>query len=258
VEYLMMTWERLRGRIVYEDADVLVLDKPPGVAVLGDNAADDLLALARAAGEDLRPVHRIDKVTSGVILLARTAPAHAALARQFNERAVDKTYLCVVTPGGLPERFGITLPLTTGRKNRVRVAAQREAIRQEGDTWLVDQQDVAPGDRVYPSETRATRLWEEEGRALLAVRPLTGRRHQIRVHLAWIGHPIVGDPLYMPKGEPRGRTLLHAWRLAFDAPDGSGRRIEVEAPLDAEFRAALPLSGVELDAILRHGGGTNA
>lgn len=250
-----VTWDDLRSRVVHEDDDTLVLDKPPGVAVVGDNVADDLLALARAAGEDLRPVHRIDKVTSGVILLAKTAAAHAALTRQFNERSVEKTYLCVVRPGGVPERGEIDLPLTTGRKNRVRVAGQREAIAFDDAASRWTMTEEVAGHRVYPSVTRFERLWESDKSALLAVQPESGRRHQIRVHLAWIGHPIAGDPLFSPKSERPGRTKLHAWRLAFDAPDGSGR-IDVEAPPDAGFREGLSLSDEEFDAILEPGNRT--
>jgi tRNA pseudouridine32 synthase/23S rRNA pseudouridine746 synthase/23S rRNA pseudouridine1911/1915/1917 synthase len=243
-------WDALRARIVYEDDSVLALDKPAGVAVVGDNAADDLLTLARAAGEELRPVHRIDKVTSGVILLAKTAAAHAALTRQFNDRTVEKSYLCVVRPGGLPERGEIDLPLTTGRKNRVRVAGQREAIAVDAAASRWSLAGKAAGERVYPAVTTFERLWQGDDLALLAVRPATGRRHQIRVHLAWIGHPIVGDPLFAAKGAASRRTLLHAWRLVFAAPDGSGRRIVVDAAPDAAFRAGLPLSEAELDAML--------
>jgi tRNA pseudouridine32 synthase/23S rRNA pseudouridine746 synthase/23S rRNA pseudouridine1911/1915/1917 synthase len=248
-------WRDIREqRVLREDDDVLVLDKPAGMAVLGDNTADDLLALARAAGEDLRPVHRIDKVTSGVVLLARNAAAHAALTRQFNERTVEKTYLCAVHPGGLPARGEIDLPLAAGRKNRVRVAGQREAIAfdAESSRWALVGDPA--GDRVYPATTRFARLWDSDDLALLAVWPLTGRRHQIRVHLAWIGYPIIGDPLFAAKGEAARRTLLHAWRLAFDAPDGSGRRIEVAASPDAEFQAALPLSDADFEAALASAG----
>ncbi len=248
-----VSWQARRADwTVFESADLLALNKPAGLAVVGDNAADDLLTLARAAGEDLRPVHRIDKVTSGVILLAKSAAAHADLARQFNERTVEKTYLCVVRPGGLPERGEIDLPLTTGRKNRVRVAGQREAIAFDAGASRWSLAGEATGSRVYPSLTRFERMWQSNEISLLAIQPESGRRHQIRVHLAWIGHPIVGDPLFAPKGEAVGRTLLHAWRLAFDAPDGSGR-IEVDASPDAEFRRGLPLSDEELAVILEPG-----
>lgn len=247
---MRVNWQTLRAqRVLFEDAGVLALNKPAGIAVVGDNTADDLLTLARAAGEDLRPVHRIDKVTSGVILLAKSAAAHAALTRQFNDRTVEKTYLCVVRGNGLPESGEIDLPLTTGRKNRVRVAGQREAITFDAGTNRWSIATAAAGDRVYPSVTRFERMWRGDDVALLAVQPLTGRRHQIRVHLAWIGSPIVGDPLFAPKEEAARRTLLHAWRIAFDAPHGSGR-IEVGVPPDQEFRAGLPLSETEFDAAL--------
>ncbi len=242
---------------VFESADLLALNKPAGLAVVGDNAADDLLALARAAGENLRPVHRIDTVTSGVILLAKTAAGHAALARQFNQRTVEKTYLCAVRSGDVPDCGEIDLPLTTGRKNRVRVADQREAIAFDASASRWSLSSEATGDRVYPSLTRFERLWQSDQIALLAVQPESGRRHQIRVHLAWIGHPIVGDPLFASKGEAAGRTLLHAWRLAFDAPDGTGR-ITVEASPDAEFRAALPVPNADFVALLASVNTTNS
>jgi tRNA pseudouridine32 synthase/23S rRNA pseudouridine746 synthase/23S rRNA pseudouridine1911/1915/1917 synthase len=245
------TWNDLRERYcVFEDDDLLALNKPPGLSVVGDNVADDILSLAQAAGEGLHPVHRIDKVTSGLILFARTAPAHAHLARLLNRHEVDKTYLAVVEGVGLPERGTIELPLSTGRKNRVRVAAQRDAIVHDRDTgrWRVEEASVASSGRIYPSTTRFHRLAEADGRTLLTVQPVTGRKHQIRVHLAWIGYPVVGDPLFAPKGAPSRRTLLHSWRLAFAAADG--RRVDIEAPADAEFRAAAPVPDEDLSAIL--------
>jgi tRNA pseudouridine32 synthase/23S rRNA pseudouridine746 synthase/23S rRNA pseudouridine1911/1915/1917 synthase len=241
VNNLAGRWRALRDRIViHEDTELLALNKPPGLSVLGDATENDILRIAREAGEELRPVHRIDKVTSGLVLLAQTEAAHAALTRQFNQQTVEKTYLCVVEGTGLPERGRIDLPLTTGRKNRVRVAAQREAIRRRDGEWFVSASDVRATGRVYPSETRFTVLWEGEGRTLLAVQPVTGRRHQIRVHLAWIGYPVAGDPLFAPKGAAPQRTLLHSWRLAFDAVDGSGRTT-IEAPPDAGFPETIPM-----------------
>jgi tRNA pseudouridine32 synthase / 23S rRNA pseudouridine746 synthase len=89
--------------------------------------------------------------------------------------------------------------------------------------------------RVYPSRTTFVRLWEDGQHTLLAVCPVTGRRHQIRVHLAWAGHPIEGDPLFGNTGG--GRTLLHSWRLGFGAAWADGARIEVEAPPGPDFWA---------------------
>jgi tRNA pseudouridine32 synthase / 23S rRNA pseudouridine746 synthase len=103
-----------------------------------------------------------------------------------------------------------------------------------------------PGDavfshvRVYPSCTTFVQVWGDGRHTLLAVCPVTGRRHQIRAHLAWIGHPIEGDPLF---GETSGRTLLHSWQLGFDAAWAGGARIEVEAPPGRDFWAPLGRCG---------------
>src|SRR5205807_5497078 len=120
----------------------------------------DLVALAREGGERLMPAHRIDRVTSGAVLLARTAGAHADLARQFRARAVEKAYLAITRPGGLPERGSIDLPLGPGRKGRVRVAAPRASIRldETAGRWSVAPSDVFAGPS-YPSRTAFTRLW---------------------------------------------------------------------------------------------------
>jgi tRNA pseudouridine32 synthase/23S rRNA pseudouridine746 synthase/23S rRNA pseudouridine1911/1915/1917 synthase len=163
--------------------------------------------------------------------------AHGGLTRQFNRRTVGKAYLALTRTAGLPVRGTIDLPLGVGRKNRVRVAAPREAIARDGDRWTVPAGAVRAGHPSYPSVTTFERLWEGAGHTLLAVRPETGRRHQIRVHLAWIGHPIAGDPLF--EKAPATRTCLHSWRLAFDASWADGRRIEVEAEPGADFWAPL-------------------
>ena len=233
---VVQTWswaELRRTRAVYEDEDVLVLDKPPGLAVVAEGASVDLAGLARAAGEWVMPAHRIDKVTSGALVLARTPAAHADLARQFNRRTVEKAYLAIARPGGLPEAGTIDLPLSAGRKGRVRVAAPRERIRTDGRSWTVDPADVLTAVRTYPSVTTFERLWEDDRNSVLVARPLTGRRHQIRVHLAWIGHAVEGDPLF-DAGEA-ARTCLHSWRIAFDAPRAGGGRMTVEAPPDEDF-----------------------
>jgi tRNA pseudouridine32 synthase/23S rRNA pseudouridine746 synthase/23S rRNA pseudouridine1911/1915/1917 synthase len=223
-------WAELRERVILEDDEILVLDKPVGVSVMGERHESDVVRMAEEAGERLFPVHRIDKVTSGVVLFAKDLGAHGGLTRQFNKRTVDKAYLAVTSPGGLPPAGRIDLPLSVGRKNRVRIAAPRESIVLKDDTWTVPAPAVFDQVPTYPSVTTFTVRAQTAERALLEARPLTGRRHQIRVHLAWIGHPIVGDPLF--EKAPAGRTYLHAWRLAFDH---RGSRLSVEAPAPAGF-----------------------
>jgi tRNA pseudouridine32 synthase / 23S rRNA pseudouridine746 synthase len=235
-------WARLReGRVVLADEAVLVLNKPAGISVTGERHETDLVRIAAGAGERLYPVHRIDKVTSGAVLLARELRWHGDLTRQFSKRAVAKCYLAIARPGGLPAAGTIDLPLSVGRKNRVRVAAQRDAIvaDEASGTWSVPPAEVYGHVRVYPSVTRFACLWQDSELALLAVWPVTGRRHQIRVHLAWIGHPVAGDPLFPAATTGLARTHLHSWRLAFTAAWRSGARLRVEAPPGEDFWAPL-------------------
>jgi tRNA pseudouridine32 synthase / 23S rRNA pseudouridine746 synthase len=235
-------WSGIRdGGVVFEDEAVLVLNKPAGVSVMGERHETDLVRLAAAAGEELFPVHRIDKVTSGAVLFAKQLRWHGPLTRQFAARTVGKTYLAITAPGGLPARGVIDLPLSTGRKSRVRVAAPRASIVADADrgTWSVPESEVFAHVRTYPSVTAFATVWQDGRHALLAVRPVTGRRHQIRVHLAWIGHPVEGDPLFGPADAPR--TLLHSWRLAFDAAWRDGSRVRAEAAPGPDFWA--PVAG---------------
>ena len=245
-------WAQIRaGTVLFEDDAALVLNKPAGLAVMGERHDTDLVRLAEEAGEKLYPAHRIDKVTSGALLLAKDLSLHGDLTRQFSRRTVDKVYLAITPTTGLPARGTIELPLSVGRKNRVRVAANRAAITFDPDRsrWSVPPDEQFQEVRTYPSTTTFLTVAGGEGHTLLAVCPVTGRRHQIRVHLAWIGHPIEGDPLFGRAGRDgaaTGRTLLHSWRLGFDAAWAGGRRIQVEAPPGADFWAALPGGAVPL------------
>jgi tRNA pseudouridine32 synthase/23S rRNA pseudouridine746 synthase len=194
-----------------------------------------------------------------VVLLAKEPWVHADLTRQFARRSVGKLYLAITrsaaAAGGLPPRGSIELPLSVGRKNRVRVAAPRAAIVADVDAsasvgrWSVPRGEVFAQVRTYPASTGFATLWADGRIALLAVRPVTGRRHQIRVHLAWIGHPVVGDPLFGgQRANPPGqaavvgageRTCLHSWQLAFDAPWADSARVRVEAPPGDDFWTPL-------------------
>jgi tRNA pseudouridine32 synthase / 23S rRNA pseudouridine746 synthase len=234
------TWADMRRhRVLVEDEDVLVLDKPPGLSVMGERHTDDIIDLATRSGEQLYPVHRIDKVTSGVILIAKSLAAHGPLTRQFALRSVAKGYLAVVDGAGLPLHWTVDLPLAVGRKNRVRIAAPRERLTFDEPTarWHVPAEDVLAGKPIYPAVTHVHRLAETAGRTLVVAQPLTGRRHQIRVHLAWTGTPIVGDPLFPAAagGPPACRAHLHAWTLRIPAALRGGLDLDVTADPDSEF-----------------------
>ncbi|GAA1255896.1 hypothetical protein GCM10009609_18860 [Pseudonocardia aurantiaca] len=236
------SWPELRrDRVLFENADAIVLDKPPGLSVTGERHDTDVVELAREAGERLMPVHRIDKVTSGVVLLARNTAAHGPLTRQFAARTVSKAYIAVVRATGLPERFTVDLPLTVGRKNTVRIAGPRDRITFDdaSATWRLPDADVTSGKSVYPSVTHLHRLDESDETTVLLANPVTGRRHQIRVHLAWTGSPILGDPLFAATSghADAERTYLHSWRLGLDVPWTDGQA-EYTADPGPEFAGA--------------------
>jgi len=226
--------EAIPLRIVYQDGDVIVVDKPPGLTVHPaaghprGTLVNALLALCPELAEikgTLRPgiVHRLDKDTSGVLVAAKNEAAQASLARQLKDRQVHKAYLALVQ-GRLQRPEGV-IDAPIGRHPRWR---QRMAV-VEGGRQALTRYRV----REYlRAETR------REAYSLLEVEPLTGRTHQIRVHFASIGHPVVGDKLYGKASELVGRQFLHAWRLGFRLPKG-GRYREFESPLAADLEVAL-------------------
>ena len=214
--------------VIYQDTDIIVVDKPPGLTVhpaLGHPGCTLVNALLAAVPDlqgisgTLRPgiVHRLDKDTSGLIVVAKNDRAMRSLQAQLKERLVHKTYLALVEGVPDPRQGAIEAPLGRHPKNRKKqavVAGGREAISK----YRV--KEVLPANR-----------------ALLEVEPVTGRTHQIRVHLAAIGHPIVGDTLYGRRSNVVGRQFLHAARLGFNMP--GGRHVEFESPLPSDLRAAL-------------------
>lgn len=224
--------EEIPLEILYEDDDVVAIDKPAGMVVHAGagcssgtlvNALLHHFRLLSTVGGDLRPgiVHRLDKGTSGVLLVARTDAAHRHLAAQFANRQVEKTYLALVEGAPQRESGEIEAPITRDPVRRTRMTARLEYGRAAYTAWRV--------------------LQRLPGFTLLEVMIGTGRTHQIRVHLASIGHPVAGDTLYGASARPKGRPplqrpWLHAWRIRFASP-ASGRTITVEAPLPADLVA---------------------
>lgn len=214
--------------ILYRDDDLVVLSKPAEVSLLADRSGAGSLwdALPDLIGRKPYLVHRLDKGTSGVLLIALNQPTQRRLTRAFQQRRVRKFYLTRVT--GRIERgrtLQIDLPLKKGRKSRYRVAGRREDIRHGAGGWTLAG-DTGSG---HGSFTRIRVLSSMAQATWLVAAPLTGRTHQLRVHLAWIGHPIAGDHLYGKPQDPAqraGRLMLHCHRLivpgygAFAAPPG--------------------------------------
>ncbi len=249
--------EALPLDILYQDDDVAVVNKPAGMAVhAGAGTASGTLVNAllhhlgrlSGMGGELRPgiVHRLDKATSGVLVVACNDAAHRSLAEQFRSRTVEKTYLALVH-GRLKEEAGsIGLPIARDLRRRTRMTARRRTGRAARTDWRV--------------------LARLDGFTLVEVRLHTGRTHQIRVHFAARGHPIVGDTLYGAPGEPRAggkalphlvRNFLHAARIRFLQPR-TAAAVEARAALPAELRtyldalaAALGADVLAIDAALR-------
>jgi 23S rRNA-/tRNA-specific pseudouridylate synthase len=201
-------------RILYRDARLVVLNKPANVSLLADRSGAPCLwdTLGEELGTKPYLVHRLDKGTSGALLVALDQATQSTLTRAFSQRQVRKFYLTWAR-GDVPagRTLTIDLPLRKGRKSRYRVAGPRDHIVHAGGRWSLLND---PGDG-KASVTRLRLLRPADGASLLLAMPITGRTHQLRVHLAWIGHPIQGDPLYGRPGpdEPGLRLQLHCHRL---------------------------------------------
>jgi tRNA pseudouridine32 synthase / 23S rRNA pseudouridine746 synthase len=206
--------------ILYEDDDILAVSKPEGLAAIPERHGQGgslFEVLCAQRGERLYIVHRIDKETSGLIVFARHAEAHRRLNRQFETRAVEKTYLALSHGVIAKDAGSVDAPLRQFGSGRVAVDPQRGK----------------------PSTTEFRIVERFGSHTLVEARPRTGRRHQIRVHLYHLGHPIAGDPLYGDEAARRAfsRMMLHAWRLELTLP--AGRLLAIEAPIPESFEAAL-------------------
>ena len=235
--------ESIPLRIAYEDEAMLIVDKPAGLVVHPSaghgtgTLVNALLGRSRDRGEPLgsiagvgRPgiVHRLDKETSGLIVVAKTDAAQASLMRQFGERLVEKEYLALVRGAAPSPRGRVEAPIGRDQRDRQRMA-------------------VVGGGRA--STTEYEQLGAGGGYALLALRPLTGRTHQIRAHLAYLGLPIAGDLRYGGGEGPGGlrRQFLHAARLGLERPL-DGARLRAWSALPEDLATSLDVAGVSVPA----------
>jgi len=225
--------------IVYEDDDLIVIDKPAGL-VVHPAAGHDRGTLVNAVlahapdlegvGGETRPgiVHRLDKDTSGLIVVARNDAAHRDLQRQFKARTVKKVYLALVEGCVAPSEGIIDAPIARDRVHRKRMA-------------------VGMGGREARTRYRVIRYGSAGGGEYTVVEayPETGRTHQIRVHFAWLGHPLVGDRVYGRRQPtlPIDRHFLHATRLTLHLPS-SGEERTFESPLPDDLKSVLDLAGL--------------
>ena len=217
--------EAIPLQIVYEDADLLVIDKPAGLTVHpapghpGGTLVNAILAYYPRLAEisdSLRPgiVHRLDKDTSGLMIVAKNKSAEMNLVEQFRSRTVKKAYLVLVRGKLTPECGLIEAALGRSPSDRKRMAVVKEGLE---------------------ARTRYQVVKYLGGYTLLEVMPETGRTHQIRVHLAAIGYPVVGDAVYGVKSKHLSRQFLHAYRLGFKLPaTGEFEEFTSELPEDLE------------------------
>jgi 23S rRNA pseudouridine1911/1915/1917 synthase len=223
-----LTPEAMPLDIIYEDDDLLVVDKPAGLTVHPApghrahtlvNAILSRIPRLAALSDSLRPgiVHRLDRDTSGVMVVAKSSLAQTKLTEQFKARSVAKTYLVLVKGKLTPENGVIEAPIGRDPRDRKRMAV------------------VAKG-REARTEYRVIKYIGDY--TLLEVKPETGRTHQIRVHFAAIGYPVVGDKVYGVKSPFLSRQFIHASRLGFKLPS-TGKYMEFKSELPADLAQAL-------------------
>lgn len=228
----------VRSWVIHEDASLLAFSKPSGLSSQGGRIAahtlDDLLwAFARSNGKRPELVHRLDRDTSGVILAAKTKPAAAFLGKAIQARKVSKTYLALVASAPEPGQGTVEAPLLrqeVGRESYMRVVA-------------------AGTEGAQAALSRYRTLSASPDGGLVELQPHTGRMHQLRVHMASIGRPLVGDVRYggalTLAGRAASRLMLHA--SALDVPHPDGGRVRIVAPPPEDFRALAEAAGLSIN-----------
>ncbi|NPV93315.1 MAG: RluA family pseudouridine synthase [Firmicutes bacterium] len=211
--------------IVYEDQDLLAVNKPAGMSI-HPSRRGGLGTLANAVAHywqgtgrhtRYRPVHRLDKDTSGLVLIGGSQYAHQGLFQQQQRRGIERVYTALVEGVVKREHGSVDRPIA-----RLEEKSRRRTVHPDGQ----------------PATTHYRVLERYPGHTLLEVSLETGRTHQIRVHLSFIGHPVCGDPLYGPDSPLIGRQALHAGRLRFTHPR-TGERLELSVPLPEDMRQAI-------------------
>lgn len=217
-------------KIIYQDKDVLVVEKPSGLLSNPGRAPglqDSVESRLATQFPQLYLIHRLDMATSGLMVFALRRKAEAALKQQFASRSIDKTYLARVSGVPTPAAGCIDLPLGPVPDLPAGSAPRHQVCLTDGKAAI----------------TYFHTLWQNTDSALLQLKPITGRSHQLRVHLQHLGHPILGDAIYADAAQQQAapRLLLHATKLAFFQPY-SGERLEFFCPPDlADFGLeALP------------------
>lgn len=236
-------------KILYEDTNILAIDKPSGISVHADGRSKEktitdwvlknypkiknvgesmFIETEKIKREIKRPgiVHRLDRETSGVLLLAKNQKAHEFLKKQFMNREVKKTYVAIVS-GWVKNNHGfIDKPIGRSPSDFRRHLAGRGArgeLREAITEYKILKRFID----------------KKEKFSYLEVKPKTGRTHQIRVHMKFLNHPVIGDVLYNPDGPKAKRMMLHAHSIEFK--NLKGKTIKIESPLPAEFKKVLKL-----------------
>ncbi len=224
--------------VLFEDTSMLAVNKPPGIvvnraeSVKGETVQDWVEKTYRIFIENRAGIaHRIDKETSGILLIAKTPEAFTELQRQFKERMIHKTYMAIVHGALVPDTGEIRAPV--GRL-----------------PWNRERFGIVPGGKESVTRYKVVKLFERskgkqsEKYSLVELYPETGRTHQIRVHLKYINHPIVGDYLYAGRKTARDdrvwapRVMLHAWKVTCVHP-ASGETLAIEAPIPDDMNGII-------------------
>ncbi|RYG19032.1 MAG: RluA family pseudouridine synthase [Caulobacteraceae bacterium] len=231
--------DAVRSWVIFEDAHLIAFNKPSGLTSQGGvrhaHTLDDLIwAFARSNGKRPELVHRLDRDTSGVILAAKTKPAAGYLGKAIQARRLTKTYLALIAQAPEPA------------SGKIEAALLRHEVGRESTMKVADAD--TPGAQASLSRYRT--LSASEDGALVELEPLTGRMHQLRVHMASIGRPLIGDQKYggalTAAGRPASRLMLHAASLDFPHPEG-GRKVISAAP-PADFCALAEAMGLTIPA----------